>query len=387
MRPHNKVKKGEKENEAIRNKPYLGGENPKMHQTTRRDIFYGIIHAAYCGESYSYSDNSYDLKPRLVEPRDFYRKIERPSDTFEQLMTELDPAFKTAAKNEMYRSEKGWIDQGIQQNKIRRISFPMEEDAGKKERMFLIPVLSPQPTVGIDSSGIVDNEYLYAFCFFEDAIAGYTYLEKHIGIRKSHSPSEFKYGKLELRDEILIQKYLSILLKISCRAVLLLDTDILNMKKLKKIDKPRNIFTMILDGCFTGGRPERTVWRNKFRKKLYNFANSVKIHCDDDFGLTPQKVVNKFIRTLSNNGEFGVPEPIYVILESHESKPIQVADIIVGACRRFFQQTGSPHSSFSDLCFDDKKLARLFKRKKAKKIQKGSYVAAHYWISQKINID
>jgi len=174
---------------------------------------------------------------------------------------------------------------------------------------------------------------LYTFCFFEDAIAGYTFLEKHIGIRKAHAPSEFKFGKLELRDSTLVRKTLSILLKISCRAVLLLDTDILNMRNLKKIDKATNIFTKILDGCFTGGRPEQTVWRNRFRKQLFNFANGVKIHCDDDFGLAPQKVVNKFIRTLSKNGEFGVPEPIYAVLKSHDSVPIQVADIIVGACR------------------------------------------------------
>jgi len=50
-----------------------------MSQKRRRDIFLDIIHAAYCGESFNYEDDSYDLKPRLVEPYDFIRKIERPA--------------------------------------------------------------------------------------------------------------------------------------------------------------------------------------------------------------------------------------------------------------------------------------------------------------------
>jgi len=117
-----------------------------MSQRRRQDLFFDIIRAAYCGDSFNYDDASYELKSRLVKPYDFIRKIENPKDPYERLMAALDPAFKDSASHEMYRSEKGWIDQGIKQNKIRRISL--------QEETLLVPVLSLQPTVGIDSSSL-----------------------------------------------------------------------------------------------------------------------------------------------------------------------------------------------------------------------------------------
>ena len=347
----------------------------------RRDLFFDIIHAAFCGESFNYKEVTYKLKPKLVEPRDFIRNIEDPSNHYERLMTALDPSFKASASHEMYRSEKGWIAHGIKQKKIRKISF---QEEGERERTLLLPVLSPQPTVGIDSSGIVGNRYLYAFCFFEDASAGYTYLEKHICIRKP--PSEFKFAKLRLRDKIVVRNNLLILLKICCRAVLLIDTDILNMSHYKQIEKAANLLSKVFDGCFSGGRPERAAWRNRFHKKLFSFGNGVKVHCDSDFGSTPRDVVDKFIRVLSKNGEFGDPDPTHSLRKSHESEPIQVADIIVGVCRWNIQQEENPPASFSPLWFNNRLVSRLFRRRKMKRKEMEN-VQPFYWLSQEEQID
>jgi len=207
---------------------------------------------------------------------------------------------------------------------------------------------------------------LFAFCFFEDASAGYTFLEKQIGIRKAHGPSEFKWRELRPQDKKLVLKNLSLLLKICCRAVLLIETDILNKRHYKKIDRAVNLISKVLEGCFSGGRPEEAALRDALRKKLFYFANGVEVHCDTDFQVESSTVVKTFIRVLSKNKEFGDPKPIYAVLKSHESEPIQVADIIVGVCRWNISQKDCPPDPFSSLWFDKKNLLRLFYKKTVK---------------------
>jgi hypothetical protein len=97
--------------------------------------------------------------------------------------------------------------------------------------------------------------------------------------------------------------------------------------------KRSDLFTDLIEGCFTGYEriePERI----EYRKKLFELSNNVVVHCDPDFApLTPEKIVRCLVQSLAKNkyGTIQAFTPLHAPLRSHESKPIQVADIIVGA--------------------------------------------------------
>lgn len=75
----------------------------------------------------------YTLCPRIVRAYDFARKIDKPSDEYERLISGLDRRFRDSARTDMYGDRTGWLDRGVQDSKIREIN-------GDGERQVL-PVL------------------------------------------------------------------------------------------------------------------------------------------------------------------------------------------------------------------------------------------------------
>jgi hypothetical protein len=96
-----------------------------------------------------------------------------------------------------------------------------------------------------------------------------------------------------------------------------------------------NIFANLIEGCFSGyeGDPTQKNLRPSLKQKFFMATNGVQVHCDSDFTpLTPGKVVRLLVQTLAKQkgGYFESYTPLFANLHSHESKPIQIADIIAG---------------------------------------------------------
>ncbi|MGQ9641632.1 MAG: hypothetical protein ACUVUF_05855 [Candidatus Bathycorpusculaceae bacterium] len=88
--------------------------------------------------------------------------------------------------------------------------------------------------------------------------------------------------------------------------------------------------------------------------------NGVETHCDADFRpLTPEKIVRLLVQTLAkkDGGEFETYTPLFANLRSHESKPIQIADIIAGIVRTKIEQ-GDSLSPLQPLPFDLRKMKK-----------------------------
>jgi len=147
------------------------------------ELFIEIIRAGFQGLRLSYKNDFFSLEPTLISPYDFIRKIKKPSSQFEELMISLNEGFKREARTEMYRSGRGWIDQGIYQKLIKKITI--------EKKTFLIPVLS-SPAVGIDSSGLQDGSSTIIFSFLDDPKAGIIFLERFLNVPTSKDPIEYK---------------------------------------------------------------------------------------------------------------------------------------------------------------------------------------------------
>lgn len=104
-------------------------------------VFIDIIRKAFLGLPFDYRNETFKLKPTMVSPYDFLRKIEEPKSEYERLLFKLERAFKVNARTEVYRKERGWIAQGVSQKAIKKIDID-----GKT---LLIPILS-SPAVEID---------------------------------------------------------------------------------------------------------------------------------------------------------------------------------------------------------------------------------------------
>jgi len=279
----------------------------------------------------------------------------------------LDPRFKGLARTEVYRvKRKGWIKQGLdgyEGVKIRRIKVG--------EEVFLLPVLSDRPSVGIDTSFISPRTTVIAFCFLPDSKAAHIYLEKHLRSPKTLNHQEFKWAKLNSEFKEMVLERSKLFLALSCEGILLIETDAL----VSPIGKIENIFSNLIKGCFSGyeNDPTQRTLRPALRRRFLGLANNVEVHCDADFRpLTPNKVVRYFVRALArHNGEdFERLVPLFADLKSHESEAIQVADIIVGALRTKIQHEGSL-DPLRVLPFDDRKIRHC----------KGRFARAYYWFA------
>lgn len=328
-------------------------------------LFLSIIRDAYLGGRFVYKDKKFNLEPTLVTPYDFSRKIRHPKNDYESLLASLNPSFKAAARTEVYRRRRGWVALGLQGYhgiRIRRVTV------GKS--VFLLPVLSRRNSVGIDTSSIEDKITVLAFCFIPDYEAAYTYLEKHLVLPKTRNRPEFKWAKLNRNYRAKVLEKFKLLLAISCDAVLLIETDAI----ISPIGKFENVFKNLVEGCFSGYEKDRVQsrLRPKLRRRFFQLANDVQVHCDKDFPhLAPDKAVKLFVQTLAKrNGWYEQYTPLYAPLKSHESKPIQVADIIVGAAKTKIQNK-EPLEPLLPLPFDKRKIAAC----------KGRYAKAYCWSS------
>jgi len=328
-------------------------------------LFLSIIRDAYLGKKFIYKGRTFNLKPTLVTPYDFSRKIRHPTNDYEKLLVSLDPRFKDAARAEVYRKTKGWIAQGLQGyhgTRIRRVKVD--------KNIFLLPGLSDKNSVGIDTSSIEQKTTIMAFCFIPDYEAAYTYLEKHLALPKTHNHEEFKWTKLNPNYKAKLLERFKLLLSISCSAILLIETDAI----ISPIGKFENIFKNIIEGCFSGYEkdPAHARLRPALRRKFFQLANDVQVHCDKDFPhLASDKAVKLFVQTLAKQNDWYEPyTPLFAPLKSHESKPIQLADIIVGAIKTKIQNN-EPLDPLASLAFDKRKIAAC----------KGRYAKAYYWFS------
>jgi hypothetical protein len=144
------------------------------------DLFFEIIEKAYLGREFVYKHETFRSKPTLVKPADFHRRTFGSSLTsYESLLKVLDPSFKSLASSEVYRVKTGWIARGLigyNGHKIRRIAIDKD--------FFLIPDLSQTPSVGIDTSGLGNNETVIVVCFIPDYGGAYFFLEQHMKLPK-----------------------------------------------------------------------------------------------------------------------------------------------------------------------------------------------------------
>jgi hypothetical protein len=78
-------------------------------------------------------------------------------DKFDEFLSSLDPRFFDAAKSDLYRKEKGWIDRSVQSRDARL-------SGTEGEHRYLIPRYSTDRTIAIDTTPI--HERLRAIGIF-----------------------------------------------------------------------------------------------------------------------------------------------------------------------------------------------------------------------------
>ena len=107
-------------------------------------------------------------------------------------------------------------------------------------------------------------------------------------------------------------------LSICCDSLLVIRTNALNERR----GKIENLFTNLIEGCFSGYErdPKQKDLRPSLKRKFFNTVNRVQIHCDADFRpLTPEKIVRLLVQTLAkqDGGHFEEYTPLFANLHSH----------------------------------------------------------------------
>ena len=318
------------------------------------DLFFDIIEKAYLGSEFKYGKQTFRLQPTIVQPADFYRRAFGSSLTsYESLLKALNPTFRSLASSEVYRVRTGWIAQGLRgydSRRIRRIK------AGRD--VFLIPDLSKQPSIAIDTSGLGNSDSVIVICSIPDYEGAYIFLERHLKLPKDHYKKEFHWSKLNATYRKELLKKFELTLSICCDGLLVIKTNALNERR----GKIGNLFTNLIEGCFSGYErdPGQKNLRPNLKRKFFGIVNRVQIHCDADFRpLTPDKVVRLLVQTLAkrDGGQFEEYTPLFANLRSHESKPIQVADVVAGMIKTIIE-TGVSQKSLQPLPFDIRKMKR-----------------------------
>jgi hypothetical protein len=128
-------------------------------------------------------------------------------------------------------------------------------------------------------------------------------------------------------------------LSICCDGLLAIRTNALVDRR----GKIENLFKNLVEGCFSNyeKNPTRNTLRPALKKKFFGKLNGVQTHCDADFRpLTPNKVVRLLVQTLAkrDGGYFEKYTPLFADLRSHESQPLQIADIIAGITKTIIDQ-------------------------------------------------
>lgn len=328
-------------------------------------LFFEIIEKAYLGNQITYKNETFRLQPELVQPADFYRRTFGSSLTsYESLLKALDSKFKSVARSEIYRAKTGWIAQGLKGyngRKIRRINV--------NDNVFLIPDLSQRRSVGIDTSGLGRNESVIIISCIPDYEGAYVFLERHLKLPKDHHKNELHWSKLNWTYRQDVLNTFKLILSICCDGLLAIKTNAFIDRK----GKVQNLFKNLIEGCFSGyeNDPDQKNLRPVLKIKFFNKINRIETHCDDDFPhLKPNKIVRLLVQTLAKkNGYYESYTPLFADLRSHESKPIQISDIIVGAIRTKIERAKSLMPP-QPLPFDIRKM-RKYKRNPPK---------AYYWL-------
>lgn len=317
------------------------------------DLFLDIIEKAYLGSDFQYDKQTFRLEPTLVMPADFQRRTIEPQSSYESLLKALDPVFKSLANSEVYRAKTGWIAKGLyghNGHKIRRIAIG--------DSVYLVPDLAKQAAVGIDTSGCQNNETVMVICSIPDYEGAYVWLEKHLKLPKDLKKNELHWTKLNpaFRQQLLDRFELT--LAICCDSLLVIKTNAF----IDRRGKMENIFTNLIEGCFSGyeNDPTQKDLRPSLKQKYFRSTNGIQIHCDSDFTpLKPDKVVRLLVQTLAKQegGYFENYTPLFANLRSHESKPIQIADIIAGMVKAKLENKSAPES-LKLLPFDLRKLIK-----------------------------
>ena len=327
------------------------------------ELFFEIIEKAYMGSRFTYKDQSYQLKPTLVRPSDFYRRIGTPESSYTSLLKALDVTFKMVAHSEVYRAGTGWIDQGIKGfngKKIFRISV------GKDS--FLIPDFASGRSVGIDTSGIGNNETVVAICCIPDYQGAFSFLENHMQLPKDHAKKELHWVKLNRSYRKSLLTAFELVLSICCDGLLVIRTNAL----IDRRDPAETLFNNLMEGCFSGyeADPVQAKLRPELRQRFFGMINGTAIHCDNDFRpLVPIKIAKSVVTTLAKrNGFSETCTPLCAALGSHESKPIQISDVLVGMIRTKLSNN-EPVAPLKQLYFDARKMKKY----------RGNQPKVYYW--------
>lgn len=318
------------------------------------DLFLDIIEKAYSGSDFQSGRQTFRLEPTLVVPADFHRRTFDSSLTsYESLLKSLDSGFKSLASSEVYRVRTGWVARGLKGyngRKIRRVRVDND--------IFLVPDLSKQPSVGIDTSGCKNNDSVIVICSIPDYEGASVWFDKHLKLPRDHIRNEFHWTKLNSTYRQRLLSNFELTLSICCDGLLAIKTNALNERR----GKIENLFTNLIEGCFSGYEedPTQKDLRPSLKRKFFNTVNGVQIHCDSDFRpLTPEKVVRLLVQTLAKQtgGHFEDYTPLFANLHSHESKPIQIADIVAGMVKTIIEAE-TPQGLLQPLPFDLRKMKK-----------------------------
>lgn len=323
------------------------------------DVFTGIVRCSFLGGKQVFNLQPYSLEPTIIRRYDLLRKKPEFGSKTEmnRLFSTLTQEFKKTAGSELYRKDGGWIEKSYNEKKVKQ--FQINQD------FFLVPMLNDQPAIGIDSSRTFEDTYI-CFAFFDNHSAAYHYIENILKIPKSkHKWTEFKWNKLDKANRKLVNDKAEYLLKMSCQCVLMIKTNAF----FKSEEKFENIFDKLIQGLFTNYN-YKSQDRLRLRNYLFKLANDVRIHCDADFNpLTPDKIVKFLVKILADGVKC---DPVHLELESHESEPIQIADIL---CGMFKEQILSKNFSFIQPWEFDSKL-------KSKKLNRDT--KCYFWENKNI---
>ncbi|MCL1976720.1 MAG: hypothetical protein FWG55_01215 [Candidatus Bathyarchaeota archaeon] len=331
------------------------------------DLFIDIIEKTYLGTNFQYSGETFRLTPTLVKPADFHKKPAEVQTAYDALLKTLDPAFKTLATSEVYRANTGWITKavnGYKGHKIRKITVG--------EEVYLLPNISKQATVGIDTSGCRDNlNTVMVVCSIPDFEGAYLWLEKHLALPKDVKQNEFHWNKLGQSYRKRLLDNFELVLSVCCDCLLVVKTNVFLNRKGKML----SVFANLVEGCFSGFEnvPSQAAFRAELKQRFFRAVNRVEVHCDDDFlPLRPDQVVRLLVKTLAKQwGYFENYTPLLANLYSHESKPIQIADIIAGMVKTRIES--KENLLLRPLPFDARKLANY----------SNHLPKAYVWLSEK----
>jgi hypothetical protein len=319
----------------------------KASADSRYDFFVAILQAAYSGKI-QYKTRTYQFKPRLLRAYDILRKIDHPQDDFDRFVVALDKGFVSAAKSELYRTKKGWIDKAFSSGDARLLEIGGQQ--------YLVPRFSKNRTVGIDTSSIDPDIRLIGIFVVPDESACGVYFDKHLGLPKTHNHAEWKWSKLNSSYRQTVLGRFEEFVQICCAGGLLIETDVLS--KGKAHFKGR--LTGLIEGCFSGYENFQGKARAELRAFFYSLINNTPVHCDSDFHpLSTEDVVRTLVRQLAKvDSYFQSFVPVNVALKSHESLTIQTADILVGAIKEL-RKNKMAVEPFKQLPFDMRKIRQF----------------------------